>query len=86
MTGEPTRIKEGDILYNTIGDGWIYEFYITETVTDGESVTEIEREYTATLPEGTAETPLHMHTYDLQIVGQAEAGLLEIEIIEKNIE
>ncbi len=103
ITAEPERITEDSQLYKSIGDGWIYKFYVDATVTDTtQNNTQTQTEVTeGTGDTGTGDTAqgtttparaefvdtlkggqLSMNTYDLSIIGQAEAGLLEIEIIE----
>ena len=79
----PFRIGPEDPLYKSIGDGYVYKFFVDKPVTsvngDGTTVTTYEKaEFTAVLPGKS----LNYHGYDLQIVGQPEAGLLEIEVIE----
>ena len=79
----PFRIGPEDPLYKSIGDGYVYKFYVDKPVSsvnaDGSTITTyIKEEFTAVL----AGKGLNYHGYDLQIVGQPEAGLLEIEVIE----
>lgn len=86
MTAVPTQITQDDPLYKSIGEGYIYEFFVEipsdQTETDAETETGSaateQAQYTAVLKGG----KLSYHSYDLQIVGQPDAGLLEIEIIE----
>lgn len=99
MTAVPTQITQEDPLYKSIGEGYIYEFFVeapsdqtqtdvteeTETDTGAGTETETGDDTTAKPAEYTAVLKgkeLSFHSYDLQIVGQPDAGLLEIEITE----
>ena len=103
MTAVPTQITQENPLYKSIGEGYIYEFFVetpsdqpqtdetegtgTEinTETDNETGTDTDTDATAKPTEYTAVLKgkeLSFHSYDLQIVGQPDAGLLEIEITE----
>lgn len=94
VTAIPVRITEDDPLYKSIGDGYVYKFMVERDVQviqtengqtgEGDSSTDtgttatVKEEFTAVLPAGS----LNYQAYDLQIVGQPQAGLMEIEIIE----
>ena len=63
------KIEAGSELYMSVGEGWIYYFNVDD-----------QREFENTLAGG----KLSMNAYDLCITGEAEAGLVEIEIIDSN--